>query len=263
MRQPANGENVTSCDDVEVLEFSDVLRMIDGDVQYSHTDVVYRSGDKTFSGVSHVRVGNDIPDLNDVTDSEEIPMEVFPEYDADLFGSIVDNPPPSDSYLKKPCLLDFKNGEPSLIAALMIIEAKVLRALQESPHKHLTKSLGCVVRQNRVTAICLPKYVNTLGHRVREGIHVDIESCISCIRSAILHLHSLGYAHNDVNPENIMFDRDDVPVLLDFDASKPFGENLLKPGTYGWNDNHKKVSDEHNDLKALEQILIYLRDEAE
>lgn len=261
-----------SCDETEVLQFADVLDLVDGEFEYLHTDVLYRSGDKIFSAVSHIRAGNETPDLDDVTDITEIPIEVFPEYDAHLFGPIIESPGSIDCYVKRPYLLGFKDVESSHAATLMTTEANLLKVLRESPHKHLANYIGCIVSRNRVTALCFQKYVETLGHRVREGIHVDIDTCMADVRSAISHLHSLGFAHNDVNPENVMFDSDDVAVLLDFDASKQFGEVLLKAGTYGWNDNHKqvsdesdnhkKVSDESNDLNAVEQLEFYLRNEA-
>lgn len=246
----------------EVIQSSDVLNLINGEFEYSHTDVVYRSGDKIFSGVSHERLGNDLPNLDEVTDIREVPMDVFPKYDQRLFGHIVEFPTVVECYLKQPSLLGFKGLQSSHIARLMTIEANLFKALRDSPHKNLTKYLGCVVKQGHVTAFCLPKYVETLGHRVRQKLYVDVDSCLADIRSAVLHLHSLGFAHNDINPENIMFDSEDVTVLIDFDASMPLGQNLLKAGTYGWNDNHSEVSDQANDFYALEQLEFYLLNES-
>jgi serine/threonine protein kinase len=52
------------------------------------------------------------------------------------------------------------------------------------------------------------------------------------IRAGARHLHSLGLAHNDLNPTNIAVDGDDDPILLDFGSCRRFGEHL-SGGTNG------------------------------
>jgi serine/threonine protein kinase len=54
-------------------------------------------------------------------------------------------------------------------------------------------------------------------------------------------MHSLGLAHNDVNPNNIMVREEDetgscTPVLIDFGLSGPFGGRLLNAGSLGFAD---------------------------
>jgi serine/threonine protein kinase len=48
-------------------------------------------------------------------------------------------------------------------------------------------------------------------------------------------MHSLGLAHNDISPKNVMVrEADDgtcSPVLIDFDSCGPFGYRLLSGGS--------------------------------
>lgn len=53
------------------------------------------------------------------------------------------------------------------------------------------------------------------------------------IRAGVEHLHSLGFAHNDLNPMNIALDGDDNLIILDFGSCRRFGEQVLSAGTYG------------------------------
>jgi serine/threonine protein kinase len=79
----------------------------------------------------------------------------------------------------------------------------------------------------------------------------------SKIENGIAHLHSLGLVHNDLNPlnpANIMFSEDDIPVIIDFDSCRREGENLLKAGTPGWSDESAIVADRANDYYGLKKI---------
>ncbi|RSL45447.1 hypothetical protein CEP54_014254 [Fusarium duplospermum] len=46
------------------------------------------------------------------------------------------------------------------------------------------------------------------------------------LSSAAACLEAIGYAHGDINPQNIMFDTDDQLKLIDFDHSPKVGDNL-------------------------------------
>jgi len=47
------------------------------------------------------------------------------------------------------------------------------------------------------------------------------------ILKATENLHQAGYVHLDIKPENIMFDRDNNVVLIDFGCSEPFDKEVL------------------------------------
>lgn len=62
---------------------------------------------------------------------------------------------------------------------------------------------------------------------------LNYDKFLSGVQSAIYYQHSLGLAHNDLNPQNIMM-RDCMPVLIDFWGCAPYGQRLQSCGTPGW-----------------------------
>jgi serine/threonine protein kinase len=75
------------------------------------------------------------------------------------------------------------------------------------------------------------------------------------IRNGISHIHSLGFAHNDINPSNIMFDDNNTLVIIDFDLCLPF-ESILTTTkqTPGWHDPEVQTSDPRNDWDVVLEI---------
>ena len=82
------------------------------------------------------------------------------------------------------------------------------------------------------------------------------------LESAINHIHSLGWAHNDLDPHKIMVNEQGTPVLVDFGSAREVGSKFkTSRGTKGWigfkvNDYH--TSDKRNDISALEGIRKWL-----
>lgn len=86
------------------------------------------------------------------------------------------------------------------------------------------------------------------------------DDCLNGVEKGIVHLHSLGLIHNDINPSNIMFD-EDVPVIIDFDSCRPVGQSLEGVGrTFEWYDESVQYSLPSNDLDALDEIREWLGD---
>jgi serine/threonine protein kinase len=81
------------------------------------------------------------------------------------------------------------------------------------------------------------------------------------IRAGVRHLHSLGLAHNDLNPTNFALDSDDNPIILDFGSCKKFGEELLSAGTHGWIDEDYFISAQQHDETAMRKIEAWLIEE--
>ncbi|KAF5641856.1 kinase-like domain protein [Fusarium tjaetaba] len=153
---------------------------------------------------------------------------------------------------------------------LLLHEAKIYEILREHPHPNLGQSLGCVVGEDgRLEGLALLKYKTTLSERAHDisfGLG-QREKCIAAIKSVLEHLHSLGLAHNDLSPSNIMFTDKGEPVLLDFDACHPVGTELDKGGHVGdWQGISRVVYKESStecDLKALEYLDTWLKNKYE
>ncbi len=78
----------------------------------------------------------------------------------------------------------------------------------------------------------LDKHPHDLGHYMKNDLGVlDVDMFMAGLESAVQHLHSLGFAHNDVNPANILVDKVGMPVLVDFGSRREIGRKLTsKPG---------------------------------
>ncbi|OQE28684.1 hypothetical protein PENSTE_c003G06034 [Penicillium steckii] len=95
----------------------------------------------------------------------------------------------------------------------------------------------------------------------RELIPEGMNDRLEGLRAGILHLHSLGLVHNDINPSNIMFDEDGNFILIDFDSCRRIGENLHETDagrTWAWHDPDVKIALPKNDLDAFEDLRIWM-----
>ncbi|KAF2453056.1 hypothetical protein BDY21DRAFT_145843 [Lineolata rhizophorae] len=81
------------------------------------------------------------------------------------------------------------------------------------------------------------------------------------IRGVVGHLHSLGFAHNDLNPTNIALDGDDNPIILGFGSCKRFDEQLLSSGTYGWTDECYATSARQHDESVIQKLEAWSMEE--
>jgi serine/threonine protein kinase len=86
-------------------------------------------------------------------------------------------------------------------------------------------------------------------------------SSLAGVLDGIQHLHSLDIVHNDINPANIMFDKDGTLVLIDFDSCRYIGETLSSTKTKRTHQRHDPsvdVSLEKNDRDAFQELRIWL-----
>ncbi|RKK90381.1 hypothetical protein BFJ68_g16473 [Fusarium oxysporum] len=173
-------------------------------------------------------------------------------------------------YVKKPKLEDYLDPE---LEARMALEIEVWELIRQRPHEGLALYHGCEVADGRVVGLCFERYEQTLMQRVnpkalskldfarsdRSLVQNDMKQCLQTIRNALEHLHSIGFTHNDLNPSNIMMNRDNRAVIIDMDSSCRVGESLeRKKRTYGWLDKDVNYSTFENDLKALDEVEIWL-----
>jgi serine/threonine protein kinase len=177
--------------------------------------------------------------------------DVYPEAPSDVTVS-----PPVDKtlFLKRPKLhLDFLGT--GLLPKLMLREAKTMELLLRNPHPHIIRYHGCLIKRGRIVSLVLDRLPVTLKHRLEENAqHFDVEDCMNKIKAAVQHLHSLGLAHNDLMPMNIMVDECDHPVIIDYGSCQPFGSTLITAGTPGWFDEDFTESARQHDEIALEKI---------
>lgn len=144
------------------------------------------------------------------------------------------------------------------IAECFLAEARILEQLRLHPHRNIVHFLGCVVRCGRVTGLATRQYPMGLREWRKRKLVDQFTTMIQEIEGAIIHIHSLGLAHNDINPNNIMVDEGGHAILIDFGSARPFGEELHEGGTTGFNDGFEIVSSIHNDVIGLAKLRAWL-----
>ncbi|KAK3308402.1 kinase-like domain-containing protein [Chaetomium strumarium] len=181
-------------------------------------------------------------------------------------------------YVKRSGLRRYKVDEPDDCGAKqqMLMEALIMEEISKTPHPYIVRYYGCKVHRGRITGIALEKLGRTLdmcAYKMSVGDDddndesrtkfedLDKEAFLAGVESAIKFLHSLGLAHNDISPANIMLrEADDgscMPVLIDFDSCAPFGERLMTFGTAGFSDEDDKewgISHKKHDEFALQRL---------
>ncbi|KAF1977410.1 hypothetical protein BU23DRAFT_295763 [Bimuria novae-zelandiae CBS 107.79] len=130
--------------------------------------------------------------------------------------------------------------------------------LLDRPHPNLIRYRGCLIERGRIVGIVLDRHPMTLKRRLENGIRgFNVENCMREITSAVNHLHSIGLAHNDLTPMNIMVDEHDTSIIVDFGSCQPFGCELITAGTPGWIDEDFTHSVEHHDVDALHKLQTW------
>ncbi|KAF2648603.1 hypothetical protein K491DRAFT_684560 [Lophiostoma macrostomum CBS 122681] len=177
-----------------------------------------------------------------------------------------------EMYIKRPRILDYdkfteEGSSSDWIPRQLLQEACTLELLQRNPHPNIVNYHGCIFVHDRIVGLALDKYAQTLEQRVAHPTSrssslfpsrpLDVEICMQQIRAAVMHLHSLGLAHNDLNPMNVMLDEGDRAVLIDFGSCQPVGQRLMTAGTSGWYDEmdvEDVVSKTQHDEFALGEV---------
>jgi serine/threonine protein kinase len=149
---------------------------------------------------------------------EPIPAEnIFPPFSDDLTEA-----PPFDiagHYLKAP-QFTYEDREPgrTFVADRMRNEALTLERLMKDPHPSLATYHGCVVKDGRITHLCLSRCMCNLVEYQEVGLaEEECERILKQVKSGLQHLHSLGIAHNDLNPGELIIHPSRCHVLLTAD----------------------------------------------
>lgn len=187
--------------------------------------------------------------------------EIYPEIPADahlaIAPEILDD---SSAYVKRPGLDCYETMKGSnYIPRAVLSEALIMEQISRSPHLNIIHYYGCRVRRGRITAIILERLEQTLTqYASTPGFQqLDKVKFFEALKSAVDHLHSLGLAHNDINPHNIMV-KNGMPVLIDFGSCQPFGKHLQSLGTEGWYEKEFYTSEKQHDTYSLEKLREWL-----
>lgn len=247
-----------------LLDKGDFYEGTDYKFEYNHTKVIFTDG----AGIYYARVEHRVSDgdvaLTELRDDAILitTEEVTPIAPKDV--TIAPEPLPNNCYVKRPDLLRHIVGS-DVVRNLLLQEALVCENFIRSPHVNLAKYYGCVVESGRIAGLCFAKYANTLAGKATEpgGLQVDrMQGWLNGIKQGIDHLHSLGLAHNDLNPYNIMFMEgdDDTPVIIDFDSCQADGDAVgIKVGSVGWMpEGGLRSSMRENDYFGLKKIEEFL-----
>jgi len=154
-------------------------------------------------------------------------------------------------------------------------ELTVLEMLRHRPHPNIATYLGCAVRDVcnegsdtedlRIVGIVMEHYPLVLRDRCQpDQPPLKATRCVEQIHAALMHLHGLGYCHNDVNPDNVMLKADGTAVLIDFDSCLPINAPLQKGTTRAWsNEAADKKSNPANDWWGLDLVKKHLLEAAD
>ncbi|KAK5699572.1 hypothetical protein LTR97_005701 [Elasticomyces elasticus] len=170
-------------------------------------------------------------------------------------------------YIKRANLVGSEDAQVAKILPMIVLEeAKVLQSLKQLPHPNLIRFYGCILKDNRIAGLVLEKYPRTLQQYFDQGQNYDFgdfkaKAWMHGLQAGIQHLHSLGLAHNDLNPMNVALDQHDNVVIIDLGSCRRVGENLNSAGTPGWfdeDDSDWAVSAKAHDEFALQKIESWL-----
>lgn len=191
--------------------------------------------------------------------------EVFPEAPDDVELTAI--PPESDTFndsnafLKRPGLNCYETmRELDWVPRSVLEETLMMERISKTPHPYIIKYHGCRVRRGRITCLVLELLDLTLTQfaKTPEFQRLDKARFLDGVDSAVKYLHSLGLAHNDINPDNIMVGKDLMPVLIDFGSCAPFGGRLQSLGSPGWYEELFYTSEKKHDLYSLRKLEEWL-----
>lgn len=188
--------------------------------------------------------------------------EIYPKVPEGSTLKVAPEPPLDDAsiYIKRPGLMryEMKIGTDCIPKEVMK-EAIIMEKISKLQHPHIVEYHGCRVRRGRVTGIVIERLPWTLRQYVRLPAfqQLDKTTFVEALQSAVDAIHSLGMAHNDINPDNIMV-KDGMPMLIDFGSCQLLGEETLSCGTRGWREEKSYLSEVKRDRYPLTKLLQWL-----
>jgi serine/threonine protein kinase len=247
------GPQVNSVRDLHV--YGESFTTTDGETKFKSTFVCFLDDDAVaYFGQTPVSSSRLTPQvLRECL--KRIPDEkIYPKPPTDV--TVFRSPTTGSLYIKRPDLKSWDEFEGTdFLLKLFLGEIETLELLRRHPHPNIVQYHGCTVNRGRITGIVLDQHPTTLEQRLRANPRAfNKDLVLKGTESAVKHLLSLGLAHNDLGPTNIMLDKCDRPVIIDFGSCKPFGSQLMEAGTKGWVEDHSFFSEQRHDDIALQKI---------
>ncbi|KAI1745453.1 kinase-like domain-containing protein [Xylaria scruposa] len=184
----------------------------------------------------------------------DLPLTIAP---AELNGS--------NAFIKRPGLVCYESMKGTdYVPKSVLDETTIMEKISKRPHPNIVKYHGCRVNRGRITALVLELLDQTLTQFKPDGKlqSLDRDKFVEALQSAVDYLHSLGLAHNDINPDNIMV-KDGMPVLIDFGSCAPVGQRLQSLGTEGWYEELFFTSQFKHDIYAMGKLREWLTSSTE
>ena len=192
--------------------------------------------------------------------------EIYPEVPNDITLTIApDELDDTSAFIKRPGLNCYETMKGTdYIPRVLFDEALITEQISKTRHPNIVKYYGCRVRRGRITAIVLERLDQTLTQYADTPAFEQLDKAkfFAALESAIDYLHSLGLAHNDINPGNIMV-KDGLPILIDFGSCQPYGKNLRSLGTKGWYEELFFTSEKKHDVYSLAKLRDWLDEPSE
>lgn len=194
---------------------------------------------------------------------ERVPDEdVYPEIPPNTKITLAPDNTNGPLYIKRPGLNSYETmkGTPFIVKNVLD-ETLIMEKICETQHPNIIKYYGCRTSRGRITSIVLERHEYTLSQYIRQSgfHHMNKDRFIDALESAVSHIHSMGLAHNDINPDNVMIGDDDLPVLIDFGSCAPYGQPLESLGTEGWYEKIFFTSEKAHDDFALDKMRKWIR----
>ncbi|KAM0420946.1 hypothetical protein ACHAPT_011336 [Fusarium lateritium] len=188
--------------------------------------------------------------------------EIYPKIPSDVASTIApDDMDDTSAFIKRPGLNWYEEMKGSdYIPRALLEETLIMEQLSKAQHPNIIRYYDCRVRRGRITSIFLERLDKTLKQCVGSPDFDQLDKAVlmEALESAVDHLHSLGLAHNDINPENIMI-KDGMPVLIDFGSCQPEGKRLQSLGTAGWYEELFFTSEKKHDAYSLKKLRDWLQ----
>jgi len=165
------------------------------------------------------------------------------------------------AYFKRTGLVHYESMRGTgFVPKALLDEVLVMEQISKASHPNIVGYYGCRVNRGRITAIVLERLGQTLEQYAAErpSLDLDIDRFFKDLKSAVDCLHSMGLAHNDINPRNIMV-KNGSPVVIDFDSCQPVGARLQSLGTTGWYEEEFYTSEKKHDTYSLGKLQEWLQ----